>query len=235
MHPSKCLYVRTFAIVEFLPHLLQHFRCDGLLSMIDSVPTGRCSPTFPSQCERFVQSGPSAMMDWTCCRWRCPLLRWPPQSPDISMLFLLVGVREGMLYVPPLPQSLQDQQNTISHAVQTITPEMLQRVWQEFNCCSDVWWVMKCAHIEAHWWMHMHVKYIRIWNPTILLGTACRKLLDSGFDMHSVQLARKCPIMNRMTVYAARPYWSWLSLLKQNHNTVQRATKNLLFYCGNIL
>jgi hypothetical protein len=44
-HQSACVCVCTFryparinAIVKFLPYLLQHFRCDGLWSMIDSVP-----------------------------------------------------------------------------------------------------------------------------------------------------------------------------------------------------
>ncbi|PNF33716.1 hypothetical protein B7P43_G11436 [Cryptotermes secundus] len=54
-----------------------------------------------------------------------------------------------MVYVPPLPKSLQDLRNRINRAVETITPEMLQRVWQEFDYRIDLCRVTKGAHIEA--------------------------------------------------------------------------------------
>jgi hypothetical protein len=56
---------------------------------------------------------------------------------------------KDMVYVPPLPQSLQDLWNRINRAVETITPEMLQQVWQKFDYCTDVCQVTKGAHAEA--------------------------------------------------------------------------------------
>ncbi|PNF32477.1 hypothetical protein B7P43_G03884 [Cryptotermes secundus] len=47
------------------------------------------------------------------------------------------------------PMTTFDLRNRINRAVETITPEMLQRVWQEFNYRIDVCRVMKGAHIEA--------------------------------------------------------------------------------------
>jgi hypothetical protein len=86
---SMCATFRYLAhinvIVEFLPHPLQHFRCDGLHSTIDSVLTGQCSPTFPSQSERFG-------LIWSFCNdWLGMLqVKMPPFSgghprpPDIT-------------------------------------------------------------------------------------------------------------------------------------------------------
>ncbi|PNF19251.1 hypothetical protein B7P43_G08008 [Cryptotermes secundus] len=83
-------------------------------------------------------------------RWTgraAPLLRWPPRSPDITPCdFFLWGYVKDMVYVPPLPQSLHDLRNRISRALETITPEMLQRAWQEFDYRIDVWRVTKGAH-----------------------------------------------------------------------------------------
>ncbi|PNF38372.1 hypothetical protein B7P43_G07247 [Cryptotermes secundus] len=79
-----------------------------------------------------------------------PLLWWPPRSLDITPCdFFLWWYVKDMVYVPPLPQSLQDLQNRINRAVETITPEMLQRVWQVFDYRIDVCRVTKGAHIEA--------------------------------------------------------------------------------------
>jgi hypothetical protein len=58
-----------------------------------------------------------------------------------------------MVCVPPLPHSLQGLGKRIRLAVETITPEMLQLMWQEFDYCIDVCRVTKGAHIKALLWM----------------------------------------------------------------------------------
>ncbi|PNF19921.1 hypothetical protein B7P43_G11719 [Cryptotermes secundus] len=79
-----------------------------------------------------------------------PLLRWPPLSPDITPCDLFLwGYVKNLVYVPPLPKSLQDLRNRINRAVETITPEMLQRVWQEFDYRIDECRVTKGTHMEA--------------------------------------------------------------------------------------
>jgi hypothetical protein len=54
-----------------------------------------------------------------------------------------------MVYVPPLSQWLQHLRKRTNRVVETITPEMLQRVWQEFEYCIDVCRVTKGEHKEA--------------------------------------------------------------------------------------
>jgi len=50
--------------------------------------------------------------------------------------------------VPPQPVSMPDLKNRITAAVETITPDLLIRVWQELDYRLDVCCVTKGAHIE---------------------------------------------------------------------------------------
>jgi hypothetical protein len=54
------------------------------------------------------------------------------------------------VYAPPFPQSPQDLRNRINFTVETIAPEMLQRVWQVFDYRIDVCQVTKGGHTESH-------------------------------------------------------------------------------------
>jgi len=45
--------------------------------------------------------------------------------------------------------SLTELRARITHALQTITADMLHRVWDEFDYRVDVWHVTKGAHIEG--------------------------------------------------------------------------------------
>jgi len=51
------------------------------------------------------------------------------------------------VFVPPQPMSISDL-NRITAAVETITPDLLIRVWQELDYRLDVCYVTKGAHIE---------------------------------------------------------------------------------------
>jgi hypothetical protein len=53
------------------------------------------------------------------------------------------------VYVPPLPMSLKELRDRITHALQTITPDMLHRVWDEFDYRVDVCRVTQGANIEG--------------------------------------------------------------------------------------
>jgi hypothetical protein len=100
----------------------------------------------------------------TCCRWRCPLLRWPPQPPGMTPCdFFLWGYVKDMVYVPPLLRLLQDLWNRTSNAVETIIPVMLQRVCQEVDYRIDVCQLMEGAHIEALRWMHIRYGQFSYW------------------------------------------------------------------------
>ena len=57
------------------------------------------------------------------------LLPWPPRSPDLTPCdFILWGFVKDSVYVPPLPMSLSELRDRITHALQTITADMLHRV-----------------------------------------------------------------------------------------------------------
>jgi hypothetical protein len=42
------------------------------------------------------------------------------------------------VYVPPLPMSLKELRDRITHALPTITADMLHRAWDEFDYRVDV-------------------------------------------------------------------------------------------------
>jgi hypothetical protein len=53
------------------------------------------------------------------------------------------------VYVPPLPMSLKELRDRITHALQTITADMLHRVRDEVDYRVDVCRVTQGAHIEG--------------------------------------------------------------------------------------
>jgi hypothetical protein len=62
-------------------------------------------------------------------------------------LFLWAFVKDSV-YVPPLPMSLKELRDRITQALQTITADMLHRVWDEFDYRLDVCRVTQGAHVE---------------------------------------------------------------------------------------
>jgi hypothetical protein len=67
-------------------------------------------------------------------------LPWPPRSPDLPPCdFFLWGFVKDSVYVPPLPMSLRELRDRITHALQTITAYMLHWVgwiWLLHGCVS---------------------------------------------------------------------------------------------------
>jgi hypothetical protein len=53
------------------------------------------------------------------------------------------------VYIPPLPMSLKELGDRITHALQTIAADMLHRVWDEFDYRVDVYRVTQGAHVEG--------------------------------------------------------------------------------------
>jgi len=51
-------------------------------------------------------------------------------------------------YVPPLPASIPEVKVRIRTAIETVTTDMLQTVWNELDFRVDVCRITKCAHIE---------------------------------------------------------------------------------------
>ena len=73
----------------------------------------------------------------------------PPLSPEATSCdFFLWGYVKDQVYVPPLPASIPELKVRIRTAIETITTEMLQTVWNELDYRVDVCRITKGAHIE---------------------------------------------------------------------------------------
>jgi len=74
---------------------------------------------------------------------------WPARSPDLTPCdYFLWGYVKDKMFVPPQPVSIPDLKNRITAAVETITLDLLSRVWQELDYRLDVCRVTKGAYIE---------------------------------------------------------------------------------------
>ena len=73
----------------------------------------------------------------------------PPRSSDTTPYdFFLWGYVKNQVYVPPLPASIPELKVRIRTAIQTITADMLQTVWNELDYRVAVCRITKGAHIE---------------------------------------------------------------------------------------
>ena len=76
----------------------------------------------------------------------CP---WPPRSPDLTISdFFLWGYIKSIVYVPPLPKDLDELKSRITDAINLVTVDMLQQVYEEFEYRLDVCRASKGGHIE---------------------------------------------------------------------------------------
>jgi hypothetical protein len=74
---------------------------------------------------------------------------WPPRSPDLTPCdFFFWGYVNDKVFVPPLPQDLQQLRQRIRDAVDSIDQDLLARVGQELDYRVDVCRVTGSAHIE---------------------------------------------------------------------------------------
>ena len=72
-----------------------------------------------------------------------------PRSPDLSPSdFFLWGYVKGLVFVPPLPANIEEMKQRITAALETVTKDMLQRVWHELEYRLDVCRVTGGAHFE---------------------------------------------------------------------------------------
>jgi hypothetical protein len=78
------------------------------------------------------------------------LLSWPPHLPDLTPRnFFFLGFVKDSVYVLPLPTSLKEHRDRITHPLQAVTAEMLHQVWDELDYRVDVCRVTQGAHIEG--------------------------------------------------------------------------------------
>jgi len=70
-------------------------------------------------------------------------------SPDATPCdFFLWGYVKDQVYVPPLPASIPELKVRIRTAIETITADMLQTVWNELDYRVDICRITNGAHIE---------------------------------------------------------------------------------------
>jgi len=77
------------------------------------------------------------------------LLAWPSRSPDaIPCDFFLWGYVKDQVYVPPLTASIPELKVQIRSAIETITADILQTLWNELDYHVEVCRITKGAYIE---------------------------------------------------------------------------------------
>ena len=77
------------------------------------------------------------------------LLAWPPLSPDATPRdFFLWAYVKDQVYVTPLPASIPELKVRIRTAIETITADTIETVWNELDYRVDVCRITKGAHIE---------------------------------------------------------------------------------------
>jgi len=110
------------AIVQFLPYSAQQVRCDGLHSLGNSVLQIRYAHGLWWHKHFVLHVNPKEVVTTGCVK--------------------------DKVFVPPQPVSIPDLKNTITVAVETITPDLLSRVCQELDYRLDVCRVTKGGYIE---------------------------------------------------------------------------------------
>ena len=98
--------------------------------------------------------GPQGQFPRCCKRRQTPSPLATPFTRSNTMWFLSWGFNKDSVYVPTLPMSLKELCDRITHALQTITADMLHRVWDEFDYRLDVSYDPECTHwrIMIHEW-----------------------------------------------------------------------------------
>jgi hypothetical protein len=71
------------------------------------------------------------------------------ESVELCLYPHICACVKDSVYVPPLPMSLKELRDWITHALEIITVDMLHRVWDEFDYRVDVCHVTQGAHFEG--------------------------------------------------------------------------------------
>jgi len=137
-------------MVQFLPQLKTNY--DHYILQLDGAPH-HFHRNVPVLLNRVLQQR------WIgrAAKGNNHLLPWPPRSPDLTpchFFFLGGGFVKDRVYVPPLPMCLDELRDRITHALQTITADILHRVWDEFGYRVDVCRVTQGTHTEGLWLTH---------------------------------------------------------------------------------
>lgn len=64
------------------------------------------------------------------------------------MIFFLWGYIKSIVYVPPLPKDLDELKSRVTEAINLVTVDMLQQIYEDFEYHLDVCRASKGGHIE---------------------------------------------------------------------------------------
>jgi len=74
---------------------------------------------------------------------------WPQRSPDLTPCdFFLWGYVKDIVFLPPLPVSVNELKERITTAVASVDKDMLRSFWTELDYRIDICRVTKGSHIE---------------------------------------------------------------------------------------
>ena len=77
-------------------------------------------------------------------------IRWPPRSPDHSPLdVFLWRYIKNIVYAEKI-RNIQQLQERITSAVETVTRDMIQKTWQDIEFRFDVSIAINGVHIEMY-------------------------------------------------------------------------------------
>ena len=75
---------------------------------------------------------------------------WPPRSPDLSPLdFSCRGYIKNIVYAEKI-RNIQQLQERVTSAIETVTRDMIQKTWQETEFRLDVSRATNAAHIGIY-------------------------------------------------------------------------------------
>ena len=122
------------AILPFPPNPLKHVLCDVpdcgvdvLLQFWHKEVREHLNEQLPGR-----WFGHAADTDNTFCIW-------PPRSPDVTVCDLFLwGFMKDNVYIPPLPKTLSELRERINTAIKSVTQNMLERVWREWEYRLDI-------------------------------------------------------------------------------------------------
>ena len=77
------------------------------------------------------------------------MLKWPPRLSDLTPCnFFLWGYVKTLVYVPSLPENVNELKQRITFEQETVTQDMLHHVWEELDYRLDVCQVTGGTHIK---------------------------------------------------------------------------------------
>ena len=96
---------------------------------------------------------------------------WPPRSPDITRLdFFLWGYVKDKVFSTPVPD-ITNLKARITNVFVTITEDMLENTWREFDYRLDVLRATKGAHVEVYWCVVKKTSWVTFWRKKHLYST----------------------------------------------------------------